>query len=963
MTVDLKRVIDQSTPLLGPDRAAPPGPQEKKPLHLGDNGRLEVREPRGSPPGLWTRFKAALINVPLIGRLQCVQVAGEEVRIVRLQAQFRDDFHHALADRYGRDVAHGAVAGKSAGAAQKPLTARRIEKITRKAQSQARRCGQLNGAEIARQLPYPGQKLAVVLADMCAMMNPEYFRRPLQASEIRTAYSATATMLEELQRHGLDLDAVRPELQEFDAELSNKPIDEYQAIAARYLPRIIGRCHEACNRAILERSFPEDVASSSSSPRGPYLGKTDAPLVALLCAQALGPDAPILPEAAAHQAWRDLADVRRTLRQELPDVPAGRIDAVLTKVTEGFTALTGETLLALARKEILISEMKRQFDPRDRQSLFWNAVIEAAGEHQTAKRHSGSPFDGNPNLTALLTALSKDVLTDLDYRAPHIPGDPSLSTVLPQMRRQLIDHVKQATKEHLEALDLIESSNTLNAMQKQKLREYVSPPEAADEPEGARPQRLDEVQLHRYEAIANTIAERLPMMKAALQRGEPALLHDCTAQIVEAFREGYGDILAHAENMWLARSFNGTGAEERVFELCVKLALDKHFAPPIPRSPRPATRGRSASSSRSSSRERAGSVRHDQGRSGSPMPTPRRPSSLRTGTSELVTPRPGGSEVVEPADDFEAEAFADAPSSAPDEEGYAGFADAESQFLHACAQSPSTAIAKLGMFYGDILRISGDETFNVEEEEPEPLHHMRPEMLVRTLTDPSCTMDGGGALDARGVYANGRFRNLVARSYDPAAVFNPARHSAQPAAAPAPAQVKDVLERADIILLGRRLSLDPTAEEPARGAMEAFNAAVAAEADGMVAGVASCLSSDALQNFSRDIARAAFDPPVNIAYQPDVHEVWRDTDGSWLVRSTRVGRPLSQGGQPLDTNGVVLCALTHRITRAAAADGSGPPFQVQLLGNDPTAAADDPAASPRPTAVIMLTEPRRAPPD
>jgi len=959
MTIDLQGVIAQSTPLLGPDRAAAPGPQEKKPLHLGDNGRLELREPRGTPPGRWTRFKAALINVPLLGRLQTIQVAGDEVRIARLQAEFRDDFHHALADRYGRDVADRAFAGKSAGSARKPLTARRIEKIMRKVRNEgeASEAGNSRAVEGAiRGLPAGrGRGAAADCVRLWASATPGYFERPLQENEVQAACQGAGPVLEELERHGVNPGVLRAALDAFANDLLSTPDPEQRtALAVRYVGAVTRACHEACNRATIEHSFPEELASSSSSPRGPYIRPDDLPLVALLCAHALGPNTPLLPDEAAAQAWHDLADVRGTLRRELPQASGERIDAVLTKVSKGFPALTKETLLASARKEFLLSEMEREFSFHDKQSMFWNAVLEAGAAHQMAKRQTGSPFDAN--LTALLTALAKDVLNDLDYRAQHIQGDPSLSAVLPQTRQQLIDHVKQATKEHLEALDKIQSSTTLNAGQKQILRNYVSPFADTDASESVRPQRLDTVQLRQYEAIADTIADRLPRMQQAIQNGEPAVLHDCTAEIVSAFRDGYGKILTHAETMWLSRSFDGTDSEQRVFELCVNLALAKHFAPG--RSPRPATRGRSAPASRSGSPQvpsRSGSVQRGD-RSESPTPTTRRPSSLRTSTSELGTPSAGTSAAIRPQDHDARELTAE-QSGAPGEEGYVGFAGAERQFRHACAQSPSMMIAKLAMFHGDIVRISTGEEFSIDQEEREPLHRMNPELLVRVLADPSCAMDGGGSLDHRGVFADGKFDHLVARNYDPAAVFVPERHSVpltgqDLSSESVPDKLKGVLAGADIIVNGRRLTLDPNVpegENPADGAIQTFGRTFGAEV-GLDAVITAVVASDALQDFSSDIRAAAFDPPVNMAHQRGVHEIWQDRDGSWLVRSTQVSHPLSQGGQPLGTDGVVLCTMTHRITRAAAADGSGPSFQVQLLGT-------------RPTAVIMLTEPKRAPAD
>ncbi len=94
-TVNLSTLRRWSSGLQGPDAG--------KPLALGSGGQFELLEPR-SPPGFWTRFKAALVNLPLIGRLGAIQAADREVRTARQTygeirdraVRFGDDFHRDL---------------------------------------------------------------------------------------------------------------------------------------------------------------------------------------------------------------------------------------------------------------------------------------------------------------------------------------------------------------------------------------------------------------------------------------------------------------------------------------------------------------------------------------------------------------------------------------------------------------------------------------------------------------------------------------------------------------------------------------------------------------------------------------------------------------------------------------------------------------------------------------------------
>jgi hypothetical protein len=919
MPIELNGVIDQSTRLLGTEN-------QKKPLHVGNDGRIEVREPRGTPPGRWTRFKAALINVPLIGRLATVRMAGEEVRIARLQGELRNDFHHAIAGRFGHGVADQAFAGKKPHSALKPLSARRIDRIMRRAQVQANDFRQQNEDAIRRLYPGRDRSAAADCACLWAMATPEYSQRPLQESEIQTVWQAATPLLEALERNGLNPGAVlRGGLDAFTDQLIQTPAGERQQLAARYIASITRGCHDACNRATIARSFPADIAGSSSSPRGPYIRQSDEALVTLLCAGKISPDAPLLSDEAARQAWQGLAEIRAELRGELPLIPAEQIDAAIADVAVGRTSLTLDTLRAMAPKMLIEREMRLKFDPAHRESVFWNAVIEAHGEHQAQKRGMGGSLD--ENLTTLLTALAKEMMFDIvfgvDKMRERLGGETKLSVVMEALEKQIIGNVKQATKEHLEALDQINQSRTLNAKQKEILKNYAAPAYA----EGSeQPRRLDPVQLRRFEIVADVIAGKLPRMQQATKRGDPAAIYDCVRDIRTAFMDGYREILDHAGEMWVSRNFSDNATENEILELCMNLALAKY---------------------------------HAAGRSGTPN-TPRRlntsqelPSTpeSRPSTPEVRRKPASGTQPSAHRSDLPAAKRPSSPQDAPpDAEPGAAYADAVRQMAYACGGSPLPDVAKLGMFYGSLLRLSGADDVNVEEAAPEPLYRMRPELLARTLADPNSDPEAS-QLDKRGVYTDPKFRNLIARDYDPVAVFDPEIHFAALAPSQYPpggrAEVLGhVLAGADVILNNTHLALDPPpTADPVRSASQSFEAFAKAYGPGVGEGVLTCLASSALQSFSAAIDAAAFDPRMDLEHQRDVHEIWRDAHGDCYVRSTRVSQPRSQGGEQLDADAIVLCTMTHRIANPANAQRQGAPV-LDL-------------AQP-PKAVIMLTEPRRA---
>ena len=234
-------------------------------------------------------------------------------------------------------------------------------------------------------------------------------------------------------------------------------------------------------------------------------------------------------------------------------------------------------------------------------------------------------------------------------------------------------------------------------------------------------------------------------------------------------------------------------------------------------------------------------------------------------------------------------------------------------------------VSKLAMLLGDMLRVFKSPILQPDGSiaGPKPtLSQCPPELLVRTLAHPSGRAEEG-SLDQRGVLADSPNGSRVARDFNPTAVVNPARHEAKLESARADGgdRMPDALNRAlagaDVIVQGQRLTRDPAGgprrpgNEPAVAAFDRFLSTVPPE---VAPAINTCISSPALRDFVGDVNAAAFNPPVTMTNPRGTHEIWQDNDGSWLVRSTHVGSPLAQGGKPINTDGVVVYTLTHRIT-------------------------------------------------
>ena len=810
------------------------GADANKPLLVTSDGRVETGEPTRAVPDRWIRAKADLANVPLIGRLPAIR---EAARLVRA-AQLRDNFQTELTTKFGSDVAAYAFSSDSSKPPKATLNSRKIVKVLNKAQERAVKVGRQNDAAFDPAEPSHDPGAAVV--DRYARLlgiatHGGYFRQSLDAQTCdglrATAQSELQGMCEQSGRSipssplgGLPatFDAV---LRAYEKRLAKASAADQPGIATECLTAL-------ANLATIVAVQPNAGQHAPCAE--------DIRAVQLLCARAAGEDEDRYSPEVAKEAWQELMQTKDRLREELPELSDDALAGVFHEITAGHSSMSPATLLEASRKQLIITEMKRQFDPSDAESMLWNAVIEA-----TAK------LPGDHSLTVLMTTLAKEMLLDVDFRAPalaqHFNCEDHLPTIIEKTREQLIKNTSIAAQEHIAALQLIDESEALTPAQKTQLKSYA----AGDVIEKRAPQRLSPVQIEQLTTIADTIARRMPQIKQADAMGEPAVLFDSMAEISATFQEGMGKILSHAESMWVSRSFDGTDTEQRMFELCVRLAAAK----------------------------------------------------LQDSPSELPV------QCVALSAPHAHERFYDTTVR---------------QFLNACNQSPSMYVSKFAMFYGDVTRLTEEAAEGDAQQPPPSLRLTRPELLVRTLAHPSGSADEGGALDQRGVLTDSPNGALVAANFRLDAVVNLDRHEFQPSSPQPPETLAGmfgrIVDRAHIFIHGRRLIGDTKRWQESVG--EIYESAFEKEPAGIDAAIAACMASNALPNFVADVNAAAFEPPMTMANLRGAHEIWRDPDGAWYVRSTHVSSPMGQGGKTVRTDGVVLYTLTHRIEPA---QGDGAP--------------------------------------
>ncbi len=952
--------------------------EDHKPLVIGGQGqmlvaeRMEVLESSGRPPGLWTRFKAALINLPLLGGLATIRTASEEVRIAQSHratlvellheaAQFRDDFHRQLASDFGGEIAAAAVAeatggagGRRTGLAARILTPAQLGSELSYASVQVRHRREENDAAVGRGSE---EGFFAYFASMYSIgKHPEHLQSALSEAQIEHTRQAASAIEKALGEAAIDAGSLAPMMRNYTAQTQHARTPQQIAeIARNCLAALDAAIAEARKIKLIEdRRPPELSRASHSGSRGAATEEAgssgtasrestrdseaqDRQLVAALCASELTSESQELSSETIDKAWQTLVAVRNRLIEELAPVVGAntaRADSLLHALTTlrlrgDVDQAPGEQLLQAARRGAILSELGRRFDLHDHDSsVFWAAVVEASGARGERLGASG---------TQMLEALRSEIIEDLAGRVPRLHehfgcASDDIATIIDKTSETLGEITRQATVQHLDALESIDRSGTLGEARKRILLDYAQGPADLDK---AHPRRLDPVQVSQYEALSNTFAAAITTLAAAVPRSNPAAIFDAMAELRDAYDAGKQAIVDRAETLWLARSsIVGPDDDGRVLDLCIRMAF----------------------------------ASLDFGSEDYEMLT-----RLLDPNREAPHASAGA-----PADrDLENPNLDPRNPGSRDERGWE---TTLTQFDTACAQSPLESVSsRLPYFLGDITRIAvklkerpegqryaeviAGERERLEASNPlgkpadrtPPLHLCRPELLARTIgshpTQIESNMEGGLFFDTRGVLTSElvgtgaalQARRRVASGFNLRAVESE-RHRAALGDGPPTAQwwagKLRALGSADLIVSGkpvirdnRSLALelpDPVLEpdRPERKALtEQFTALFDPQDPLLGAAIASCLDPGLLNSYRGDINAAAFDPPVDMAHQRPAHEVWRDaTDGSWWVRTSGVGHPRRQGETPIDTAGVVLYTLAHHVIP----QGQGEPPQIAL---------------------------------
>jgi hypothetical protein len=908
-----------------------PGKDEGRPIHLVDGKPVLVMEPLGTLPGCWTRFRAALVDVPLLGRLEAVQAAARQMaaarpalEALRGAAAFRKDFHERLHVLFGPRIAEQAIRiGEQAirsrqrrGGQWQPglapnysgvLTATKITGIVFKARALASAQARQNDTYVSRFSGFSDdheRSLAVIFVR--AALESRYFRESLSQGEIVRAVEPLRILLGELREAGIDpASIVGPYIENYEKNIDNTLPENGPNKAASYRDSFQTIADSALNRRKVECLRPTPSARQAAPcGRGAEpqdrdeVGTAEVDIVLALCASFdPKPDdpRPRFSDTVVRRAWKDLQEVCSELSEQLPAPRDERVAEALIRAARGRVAgttpagrpkLRRDQLFQLMRTALIAGELAREFDASHGESKLRRTVAEA------------HPWRLLRRFTLLAERLKEDMLQSIERLAPALHKQfgcaQDVQAVVKAAREQLIEHTVKATTDHLEAEDLLERSTSLLETQKDLFLAYALP-------EGkATPQRLDPVLVEQCERVANAIAGALPRIQAAIADDSPAALFDEMKEIAHAWTCAMTQIRKNAETMWMLLGHSQLEREEELLRLCAKLALAR--------------------------------LRHD----GQPID-----GTLLAG--------PGSSTGSD--GNTSRSSAADHPVN---------------QFLEACEQSPWRSVStKIAALYGDpLLPICGGQPITprgtlTRQSEHTPLHKIRPELLVRTLIQPFEELrDDAGDIDPqdvdprnidhRGVLLTApnahRIRKDFTLPWQPGATRRwqwrrrrygrMLRESPPPAAGSLKAleelreHVNKLATSSRILVEGRRPA-GPLLRSRFAQAIETFQSLFSEPPDGpaLASAISAYMQEAVLSNFRQDVNAAAFDASLFAAISPDVHELWRESDGSWRIRSSCAAHPQSLGGEPLNTDGVILYTLEHRVTP----DGRGGAPRIELI--------------------------------
>ncbi len=179
---------------------------------------------------------------------------------------------------------------------------------------------------------------------------------------------------------------------------------------------------------------------------------------------------------------------------------------------------------------------------------------------EEAERRDADPLP--PEVMKSISNNTSDFLRDRFHRlAEELGTEADVGSVWDALEPALTEKIKQQVAEHYDALEMIQSSDTLSPARKKILLDIAAT------------RRIDTTQVREYEAAAREMEQHATDLKDSLESHDFARVFDALQGIHRAFDQRNGAMMRAGAQMWESKSLSGGETTVQTFEQTIKLAV------------------------------------------------------------------------------------------------------------------------------------------------------------------------------------------------------------------------------------------------------------------------------------------------------------------------------------------------------------------------------------------------------
>jgi hypothetical protein len=247
------------------------------------------------------------------------------------------------------------------------------------------------------------------------------------------------------------------------------------------------------------------------------------------------------------KAAEEALDIYQGLR-ETPGLSTQSLEQVLANAI-GNGKHTPQALIDRARERVVADPLEQQLDRKNPDSWIRQLANDVTQDMRDTILALKLPEPGL-NLGPVLKCISNSVDETVRFNIRSLPGELGCGTSTKDMasalRTKLATLIPQAIREHIQALALIQASDTLSDAGKSNLLAV------------ANERRLDSVQVAQYQHNASALsAARNALQAFARDLSDSEALHGQLGNALTAFEDGLQTMKEHGATLWESGSLSG----------------------------------------------------------------------------------------------------------------------------------------------------------------------------------------------------------------------------------------------------------------------------------------------------------------------------------------------------------------------------------------------------------------------